>query len=676
MCVCVLVFLSCNKDEDFSQLEEPLSPTTAADFRTDIIDDNYDGLGNDAPMVLGDTIPNPYNVNTMKQAFDLFNQVIEESPFAEKEVTASHYYVRIVLNSIQDLEIIYDIEETEGPDAPVFHMYPLHLEILQPGDYYYELDTNAIMATGTVDMSEHPIYTVIESDYVLPASLSVEILDELYKPTHEEHIVKLIAYQLAGWHNHFGGFGLPGDMETLLLWVSDYPDFQGFYPPGFVPDPPAPGSGGNNGGGTGFHSNNTHGRVTLRSNHPNDAGVRPVVWMPIQYGRFIWWHRTQTNEDGWFATHKRYNGTIYVRADWRYGNSAASIRERLHEKLGMLVPDHLMKIRNGALSRIKFIERNNNRQHVWNKATIHNGLMFYNQYCATHGIPPVMGAVVWSMPRGNAASNPMLNRMELLPTIASFSGFSEIDTWTGLWQQLMAVHLNYLIQILSEFVRLPDQIYGLDGNRRNTDRIHQTVFHESAHFSHAMQVGTNYWANVYSDQLKNGIFINNPRGNGVQPTTAGGQRIALVEGWADLADVIISLHYYEVARITSSKPGQNGLQNQIIVLDNLEDFHVHDVPVDIDIFLDRGWLLHGLMWDLLDDEVDDGPRRRTGDGDPLNFIEDNVFIGNPNNLFDLSPIFYLLTSGVENAADLRTAVLNAYPAQTAEINALFDSYGY
>ena len=31
---------------------------------------------------------------------------------------------------------------------------------------------------------------------------------------------------------------------------------------------------------------------------------------------------------------------------------------------------------------------------------------------------------------------------------------------------------------------------------------------------------------------------------------------------------------------------------------------------------------------------------------------------------------------VENAADLRSAVLNAYPAQMTEINALFDSYGY
>lgn len=39
-------------------------------------------------------------------------------------------------------------------------------------------------------------------------------------------------------------------------------------------------------------------------------------------------------------------------------------------------------------------------------------------------------------------------------------------------------------------------------------------------------------------------------------------------------------------------------------------------------------------------------------------------------------IFNNITSEVENAAGHRTAVLNANSAQTTEINALFDSYGY
>lgn len=74
---------------------------------------------------------------------------------------------------------------------------PLNLEVLTPGDYYFDIDTNALFNNGSIDMSELPIYTVIDVNFVLPTSLNVEILDKLYKPTHEEHIVKLIAYQLA-----------------------------------------------------------------------------------------------------------------------------------------------------------------------------------------------------------------------------------------------------------------------------------------------------------------------------------------------------------------------------------------------------------------------------------------------------------------------------------------------
>jgi len=337
--------------------------------------------------------------------------------------------------------------------------------------------------------------------------------------------------------------------------------------------------------------------------------------------------------NGFFCMHKRYNGTVTVKAGWR--KNYVSIRERLYEKLGLFVSDYLMKIRNGALRRDKFISFTSDREHIWNKATVHTGVNEYNQYCSQYGIIPVHSAIVWTMPNGGAASNPMLGHFPQLPLIANFVNVSEIDSWRAILHHLILAPINQGIGLLglSELVRLPDQIYGLDGNRRRTDRIHQTVFHESSHFSHAMQAGEVFWAKVYADQITNGILQSTPRGNGEQPTAAAGQRIALVEGWADLADVIISLERYDRARITSSKgTGQSGLQNQIIVLNNLEDFHVHDVPVDIDIFFDRGWMLHGLMWDLLDDDVDDNTvARRTGEGVFLNSIEDEVSIGNPND---------------------------------------------
>ena len=669
-----MTFSSCNKDIDFTE-DHHQSSASSSDIRTISIDDNDDNLGYDAKMILGDSIPNPYNVNRMQQAFDLFNQVISESPFSGKEVSETHYYIKIVLDDIQDLNIIYDIEDAEGSDAPIFFMHPLHLEVLTPGDYYFDIDTSALFNNGSIDMSELPIYTVIDVNYVLPTSLNVEILDKLYKPIHEEHIIKLIAYQLAGWNNYFGGFGLPDNLATLLEWVGDYPEFEGIYPPDFDPDPPQP-PGPNTGGGGVDNccspNNVTHGRITVDFIYPDQMGFRPVPNLNIKYGRYIWWFNTSTTENGFFCMHKRYNGTVTVKAGWR--KNFVSVRERLYEKLGLLVSDHLMKIRRSdhGIRRDRRISWTSDREHIWNKATVHTGVVEYNQYCSQYGIIPVHSAIVWTMPNGDAASNPMLNHFPQLPLLANFVNLSEIDSWRAILHHIILVPINQGIGMLglNQLVSLPDQIYGLDGNRRRTDRIHQTVFHESSHFSHAIQAGQVFWAKVYADQITNGILQNNPRGNGIQPTAAAGQRIALVEGWADLADVIISLHFYERARIDGV------LRNQIFTLQRLEDFHVLDVPVEIDVRFDRGWLLHGLMWDLLDDEVDGVATRRTGGDQEINLIEDEVFIGNANNLFDLSPIFNLLTSGVENTADFRTAVLNAYPAQTTEINALFDSYGY
>nr|MBS0038049.1 hypothetical protein [Saprospiraceae bacterium] len=509
-----LFLTACNKDKDLPLSDSDSTHNSYGYERSEIfIDDNYDGLANDAQMILGDSIPNPYNVNRMQQAFDLFNQEVLESPFSEKVVTATHHYVKIVLNTYEDLQILYDIEENEGVNAPIFFMHPLHLEIIQHGDYYNDLDSNEIFVTGNIDMSKHPIYTVIETNYSLPSILTVETLDDLYKPSHEEHIVKLIAYQLAGWNTRYGGFGLPDSLSTLLEWVGDYPEFEGIYPEDWEPDPPQPPQ-----PGSGFSTNNTHGRITLQSTHPtNNNEVQPVTELAIKYGRYVWWFRTQTTEnDGWFSAHKKYSGDVYIRADWRYNTSTASIRERLYEKLGFFVSDHLMKIPNGSSRRIKFISYTSDREHVWNKATIHTGIHRYNQYCVKYGIDDIVNnSIIWSMDDGTAASNPMLNRMFLIPALSVFMNLSEIDTWTALQNHMMTVPINLIIQFLP--VQRPDQIYGLQGNRRRTERLHQVVFHECAHFSHALQAGQNYWAKVYSDQFINGIHTGPPRGNGVQP---------------------------------------------------------------------------------------------------------------------------------------------------------------
>jgi hypothetical protein len=105
--------------------------------------------------------------------------------------------------------------------------------------------------------------------------------------------------------------------------------------------------------------------------------------------------------------------------------------------------------------------------------------------------------------------------------------------------------------------------------------------------------------------------------------------------------------------------------------------------MSVDQFDHRHWFAHGVMWDALDNTIDDQnsstySKRRTGNGTILNAIIDNCFVGNPANSNDLSPIYNRLTSGVESPAQLRDALMMAYPdpAQQNQITELFNSYGY
>ena len=110
----------------------------------------------------------------------------------------------------------------------------------------------------------------------------------------------------------------------------------------------------------------------------------------------------------------------------------------------------------------------------------------------------------------------------------------------------------------------------------------------------------------------------------------------------------------------------------------MERFNKYDVPMTAIQFDDHNWFAHGVMWDLLDNQVDNTTfsLRRSGSGVFINGIVDNCFVGNLSNTNNLSSIFDRLNSNIETPTQFRDVLINAYPAQAAEISNLFNSYGY
>jgi hypothetical protein len=114
----------------------------------------------------------------------------------------------------------------------------------------------------------------------------------------------------------------------------------------------------------------------------------------------------------------------------------------------------------------------------------------------------------------------------------------------------------------------------------------------------------------------------------------------------------------------------------------MERFNIYDTPMSFTRYDDRHWFAHGVMWDLLDNQVDNTSIsvRRNGNGSLiLNGIIDNCFIGNSTNTNDLSSIFNRLNSNVETTTQFRDALVNQYssnPTLQNQIRNLFNSYGY
>lgn len=266
----------------------------------------------------------------------------------------------------------------------------------------------------------------------------------------------------------------------------------------------------------------------------------------------------------------------------------------------------------------------------------------------------------------------MLYKYKQLPYLAQLAGVGQANFWNVLTNFVA----GNLIALVPSHLR-PDHIYaGLknrnikEGDPSSTLLIDQLVFHESGHFSHAFKTGANYWANVFASEISNQIHQGHPYSDGSKPSLQAGKRIALAEGWATMTEFKTTLHYYKRAEILLS----TGKQLASNINNLLEHFDVYDVPMRPSRFDDQSWFLHGIMWDLLDNNVDGiESEHNNSNGIFINQIGDNVYLGN-----SLSIIFNRLNSNVHNHNDFENSLLAAYPNPVTQelLAALFQTYGY
>ncbi|MEO1410234.1 MAG: hypothetical protein AAFW73_10160 [Bacteroidota bacterium] len=325
----------------------------------------------------------------------------------------------------------------------------------------------------------------------------------------------------------------------------------------------------------------------------------PLKRAKISTGRGIWWRYTNTDNRGYFRASKKYRGRVRIRAKWR--SRSATVRTSWNEMLGFWVSDHLMTLDRNNNGRTKEILHNS--EHLWFKGTVHNGIIHYNDYCTANGINKlVIGANVW------------------------------------VWKN------------------------GQNG-RVSTSKIHQVVFHESGHFSHAINASAHNWANIVAAEINNYITHGSPYHQGVNPTAADGEHIALAEGWATYLEfqVMIAVYgiYWDGARLTGTT-----------ARDYMENFDMYTVPMTLGRDKNSGWFLSGLFYDLTDDIPDHGNNHLL---DGISGVQLNPIVDNVNGLND-GIVFRSLTNNIKSICQLKSRLSSQIGASPA-LNDLFESYG-
>lgn len=538
---------------------------------------------------------------------------------------------------------------------------------------------------------------MIPVDYQLPSNLPYEIIEPLYYPKDEEFDVETVSLVFADWQEdlkaQFGTEIYEKDLPRLLKLWKDFDEGnlteEEFEAKGFFSD----------------LWDSLFGRRYRPNGNVNIENTDTNIYEPLQkakisIGRSFWWRYTYTNDNGYFNSPKRYRGKVRIRAKWR--GYTATIRKTWNEILGLWVSDHLMTIKRSNNPRTKNISYTEPHDgilgvdlqggHLWFKGTTHNGLRKYIDFCNANGINKTIShANVWSFARGGASSTPMLNRFPILPQMASVAGIGQSNLWHVMTQSISGSSIS----MVPSWLR-PDQIYqGLRDKKinntgsSNTVRIHQLVFHESGHYSHALKAGSWFWANVFATELSNQILEGSPYADGNKPSFQDGARIGLAEGWGTLTEFKITNFYYGKSYINSQNHTQSIFVNSNASNSNpsieryMENFDIYDIPMSDQRLDDRSWFLHGIMWDLLDDrnEIIIGEssitfsRRHSGDGFSMSNIIDNIDLSN-NDDFDLSPIFNELNSNVDNECDLLSNLRGSNPNLINELNQIFLSYGY
>lgn len=479
----LLLFNSCKKEVMDHSLD--LNPTSLEIDNPPFVS-GEGGIHNETNIIetiLGPARNNPYTVEVMKNAW---NNLYPEHQL--NNLAPTHLYVKFSPGSEEDYKLLAKTNE-------MFYDYPLENEMITLGDFYPQTDR------------QFPeLWAVVPPDFQSPIA-GYSILAQLFIPRYNTELTRE-AFELTGNAYNTGGDPMYVKTDDNILSL-------------VAPTNPEDGGGGSGNSDPNLTKNDC--QCVVYADYRKPGGCVKV--MDVEHQQFegvrhvkiitkdSWFteDETETDDNGCWKINDQYHGDMWM---WvKFTGPVCQIRgvkDGLNYLLGWSHPvkDYLGKIRTGppynniAVNYNIWVNRGSSAHMNWAAATINNAVHEFHQYATSEGIatPPFLD--IFEV--GNMAPQGITLMANYLPTIPAGFITSLIPSW--LYRQL------------------PDIGMGVDS--KHSDQIKEIVYHESAHASHFVKAGPQFWMEVQKEEA-DGIL-----NHGGNPYYQVGGIVDLAEAWA------------------------------------------------------------------------------------------------------------------------------------------------
>ena len=464
---------------DCSGLSQPDVPIKGDEPSVIIPDEpEIEGYTDDTEIKLGDVRKNPYNIDIMRDAFDILmhTSILDEAVNIPTEPHVNHIYYRVLPTDSMELECLL-------ADTGVHYLnIPLDCDIVQSGAFYRDEDVK--------DSPYVWLYTVVSARKSLPTVGKVEILDQLFIPAEREdvkegetdgvgvleYVAYKLTYNLSDWEDEdiayyedlLARYNLSdiGEKPTIKKAMASTDArkapkrwFSKAYPTGI------------------FSVWNTY-------THTWDgiAGAEVIIH------NFVKMYTGALDREGKYTSSKVFRTKVYYWIRFYNVPTQTSIFPKVP-----LIGSALHPLRKHSKEGFDYHCEHNSV--AWRYATINNAVVKNARFNYEYEIPTANGLRIWVLP-GNkewSGSTPLLH-------FARGGYHSVLDLL------LFLCGVPYAIPITPDMM-----IFATQGDE-TTEELQGTMYHELAHVGHYLRVGDTYWDHYITHIIWHGGYGNDKSG--------------------------------------------------------------------------------------------------------------------------------------------------------------------